>query len=156
MRVIARIVPIGLLLAGLVSTAAAEALTDQCGAVLRSTVKTTTDPYIFSAESPNTVPNAVFLVNVPTGTTRCVVITFSASARCPLACFVFVRGPNSFMNPAETSNRFAQGDVFRAHTFQWVQRLGPGQYPLRIQIGRGNNIGSAQIGPYTAKLTVRE
>jgi len=156
MHIVARLVLAGLFLASFGSIASAEALTTQCGAVLRSTVKTTTNTFAFNSELPRvTVPNAVFSVNVPTGAERCIILTFSASARCPLACFVSVLDTSGVLEPF-ASNRFAQGNVFRTHTFQWAKRVGAGNHAIRLQINTGNEIENAEIGPYTATLTVRE
>jgi hypothetical protein len=156
-RLMARLPSLALLLAGFVSTASADPpLSTQCGAVIRSTTKTTTDPFTFTAETVVDIPNAAFFVSVPAGTTRCVVVTFSASARCPHACFVRAIETSSGLEPDIASNRFAQGDVHRAHTFQWAKRLPPGAHTVKIQIGRGNTLDDADIGPYTARLEFRE
>jgi hypothetical protein len=156
MRIMVRLMSLGLLLSGFVSTASASPLTTQCGAVLRSTVKTTTDPFLFSSETPHvTVPNGVFTVNVPPGAERCITLTFSASAMCPHACFISVLYTNGEMEPF-VSNRFAQSTVFRAQSFKFVKRIGAGSYSIRLQINTGNEIDNAQIGPYTVRLDVNE
>jgi hypothetical protein len=156
MNIKACVLPPALLLAGVVSMASAESLATQCGAVLRSTVKTTTDPFIFNAELPHvTVPNGVFTVNVPTGAERCITLTFSASARCPNACFISVLDTNGFLEPF-ASNRFAQGESFRAQSFKFVKRVGEGNHAIKLQINTGNEIENAQIGPYTVRLDVSE
>lgn len=156
MNILARLLCPALLLAGLVSTASADSLTTQCGKTLYSVVRTTTAPFTFTEETFNDIPNAAFSVTVPTGTTRCVVLTFSASARCPHACFVRAIGTNIGLEPDAPSNRFAQGDIRRAHTFRWAKRLTPGQQAIRVQIGRGNTLDDADIGPYTTRLEVKE
>jgi hypothetical protein len=156
MHIAARLVWLGLFLAGPMSTASADPVTTQCGAVIRSTIKTTTDPFTFTAETVVDIPNATFFVSVPADTTRCVVVTFSASARCPHACFVRAIGTNIGIEPDLASNRFAQGEVHRAHTFRWAKRLSSGAYTVKLQIGRGNTLDDADIGPYTARLDLRE
>jgi hypothetical protein len=156
MHILARLLSPALLLAGLVSMASADALTTQCGKIIFSVAKTTTDPFTFTEETFNDVPNAAFSVTIPAGTTRCVVVTFSASARCPHACFVRVIGSDVGFEPDQPSNRFAQGEVHRAHTFRFAKRLGPGVQAVRVQIGRGNILDDADIGPYTTRLEVRE
>jgi hypothetical protein len=156
MRILARLLPLALLLAGIVSTASAEPLSTQCGPVIRSTVKTATAPFTFTQETFVDIPNAAFSVTVPSGTTRCIIVPLSASARCPHACFVRAIGTNIGLEPDAASNRFAQGEVRRAHTFRWSQRLQPGVQTIKIQIGRGNTLDDADIGPYTARLEFRE
>lgn len=156
MVVVARLVSLGLLLAGFTSITAAQPLTIQCGAVLRSTVKTTTATFAFNSELPHvTVPNGVFSVNVPTGAERCIVLTFSASARCPNACFISVLDNTGALEPF-ASNRFAQGENFRAQSFTFAKRVGAGNHAIRLQINTGNEIENAEIGPYTVRLDVRE
>lgn len=156
MVVVARLVSLGLLLTGLVSAASADPLTIQCGAVLRSTVKTTTATFEFNSELPHvTVPNGVFSVNVPPGAERCITLTFSASARCPHACFISVLDTTGFLEPFG-SNRFAQGEDFRAQSFTFAKRVGAGNHAIRLQINTGNEIANAEIGPYTVRLDVRE
>jgi hypothetical protein len=156
MNTVARLVAPALFLAGSVSMASADALTTQCGKTIYSVVRTTTDVFTFNSELPHVdVPNTAFRVTVPEGGTRCVTLTFSASAACPHACFISALDSNGVFAPS-ASNRFAQADVFRAKFFQWVERVGAGAHAIRIQINTGNEIDDAHLGPYTARLVVSE
>jgi len=156
MNILARLVAPALLLMNLDPMANAESLATQCGPVVRSTVKTTTATFTFHNEVPHvTVPNTTFNVSVPEGEERCVILTFSASARCPNACFVTGLVTNGELDPF-VSNRFAQANVFRAQSFQWVKRIGAGAHTVLVEINTGNSSFDADIGPYTARLVVTE
>lgn len=156
MNILTRLLSGALLLAAPASMAKADSLVASCGPIVRSAVRTTTAPFTFTLESYVDVPNSAFVVNVPAGKTQCVILTFSASARCPHACFVRAIGTTIGLDPDAPSNRFAQGEVHGAHTFQWAKRVSPGTETIRIQITRGNTLDDADIGPYTTRLEVRE
>jgi len=156
MKSLVRVALFGLLLGGLVSVASADSLTTQCGAVLRTTTKTSTATFTFNSQAFVNVPNGVFTVNVPTGTQRCVTVTFSASTSCPLACFVRVLDGATEMEPAGVSNQLAEGNSDEVHSFQWVRRIGAGAHAIKLQIGTGGTAQNATIGPYTVNLEVLE
>lgn len=156
MKSLVRVAQIGLLLAGLVSTASAAPLTTQCGAVLRTTAKTSTDTFTFNSQAFVNVPNGLFSVNVPTGVQRCVTVTFSASTSCPLECFVRVLDGATEMEPSGVNNQLASGNSSEVHSFQWVRRIGAGAHAIKLQIGTGGTALNATIGPYTVNLEVSE
>jgi hypothetical protein len=154
MNIMARLMSLGLLLVGLISTASAASLATQCGTVLRNTVKTTTNTFTFNSVTFVAVPNAAFLVVVPSGKQQCVTVTFSASASCPLGCSIKVLDNAAELEPSGVNNQFAQGNSSEVHSFQWVKRLVAGNHTMRIQVAVGSNNANATLGPYTATLEV--
>jgi hypothetical protein len=153
MNIVARLMSLGLLLAGFVSSASADSLATQCGAVLRNTVKTATNTFTFNSQAFVNVPNAAFFVSVPSGKQQCATVTFSASASCPLGCNIKVIDGATELEPSGVNTQFAEGNSDEVHSFQWVKRLAAGNHTLRIQVAVGNT-GNATLGPYTATLEV--
>jgi hypothetical protein len=156
MNIMARLTSLGLLLVGLISTASADSLTTQCGASIRNTTKTSTQTFTFSSQAFTNVPNATFSVTLPTDAQRCVIVTFSASANCPLGCNVRVLDGAAEMNPSGTLNQLAFGNSSEVHSFQWARRIGTaGSHTIKLQIGNGGN-GNATIGPYTVSFDLSQ
>jgi hypothetical protein len=60
--------------------------------------------------------------------------------------------PAPFANPIRFSTDNTNGGT--AHSFEWVLRVGPGQYVTRIEIARGNTLQQADIGPYTTTVEI--
>ena len=147
------------------SVAAAAPVTTQCGRLISSVTKTNIDFFTSASELPPVfISGAGVNVNIPAGVTRCVRVRFSAVAACPHACFLRAvassdAGTNE-LNPAWTSNplRFSQDGTNggTAHSFEWVERLGPGQHLVRISFQTGNEIDPANIGPWTNTVEVLE
>ena len=154
MNTVARLMSLGLLLAGLGSSANAASLVTQCGPVLRNTIKTTTDTFTLPSEGFLDVPNGTFFVNVPSGQLQCVTVSFSASAHCPLGCNIRVIDGTTKLEPAQVPNQFASGNSSEVHSFQWVKRLAAGSHTIKVQVGTGNNNQTVTFGPYTASLEV--
>jgi hypothetical protein len=154
MNTVARLISLGLLLAGLCSSASAASLVTQCGGVLRNTIKTTTDTFTRASVGFADVPNATFFVSVPSGRQQCVTVSFSASAHCPLGCRIRVTDGAAKLEPADVPNIFAEGNSDEVHSFQWVKRLSAGSHTIKVQVGIGNSAQSATFGPYTATLEV--
>ena len=69
-------------LAGGVSMAAAAPTSENCGAPIRSVVKTDVSNFSTAATSFVNVPGAAVTVTVPAGETQCVKVRFSAEVRC--------------------------------------------------------------------------
>lgn len=156
MNIVVRLVALGLLLAGIVSSAGAASLVTGCGASVRNTTRTSTDTFSFSAQTFTPVPNTAFSVPIATGQQRCVTVTFSASANCPLGCFMRVLDNSTALEPA-FDVEIANGNSNEVHSFQWVRRLTVvGGHTIKVVIRTGSNAQSAIIGPYTTTLDVAE
>jgi hypothetical protein len=155
MNIAIRLMSLGLLLAGLVSSASAAFVSTQCGGAVRNTTKTATATFTFSSQGFVDVPNGSFTVQVPPGKQLCVTVTFSASSSCPLGCLMRVLAAETGMHPLADVT-LANGNSDEVHSFQWVKRLAAGTHIIKAQIRTANNTQNATIGPYTTSLDVAE
>jgi hypothetical protein len=142
-----------------VPVANAAVVTTTCGPLLKSVSKTNIQFFSSSSELPVNIPGGV-TVKVPSGETRCIRVRFSAVANCPNSCFIRAIAGTNELNPAWVSNplRFssdATGDG-TAHSFEWVERVGTGEYVVKISFQTGNSSFVADIGPYTLTVETLE
>ena len=151
---------LALAFAALVSVASAAPVVTQCGAPIKSIVKTDIEFFNTTSEAPVTIPSASVTISVPAGATRCVRVRFSAIANCPNACFLRAFENVNQLNPAWVSNalRFSsdQTNNGMAHSFEWAGRVGAGLHTIRIKIETGNICCVASIGPMTTSVDIME
>ena len=139
------------------SVAAPTVLHTVCGSTISTATRTATGTFETPSEIPVLVPGGQFVVTVPAGTQRCIKLRFSAGAYCPHGCFLRVLDSNGLFQPSANTSpilRFANNNEVEAHSFEWVQRVGPGRHIVKLQIQTGNTIANAVFGPYTIVLEV--
>ena len=121
--------------------APAAAVVSNCG-VQKSTRLVTEDTiHITASDTFTNVPSASTTVTLTD--TDCIVVTFSAAAACLIGpgnsddgCFVRVLRNGTLMRPTGGPDGLGfsgENTRFHAHSMQWIARLGPGTYTIRVQ-----------------------
>jgi hypothetical protein len=147
--------------ASLVSVAQAAPIQLQCGASVKSIVRTNIDVFNTTSEIPVNITGAAATFDVPAGNKQCVRVRFSATASCPNACFLrAILDNTSELNPAWSANplRFSLDGVNAgtAHSLEWVALVGPGSHSVQIKMQTGNTCCTASIGPWTTSVDILE
>lgn len=108
-----------------------------CGPVVQKTVisNDASTPFQTMSSTAVRVPGAVQNVNVPTGDTRCIKVTFSGGMSCQgngdnANCFIRARAGATNLNPGQIS-----GNDMR-NVYQWIGRFAAGTHAVQIQIWR--------------------
>ena len=145
----------------MISSAAAAPVVTSCGAPISSIVRTDNFASSTTSTAFGPVPGgANAVVNVPAGTTRCIRVTFSASANClggdlNEVCFIRAIENGSELNPITGGTLgFTPSDesAKSANSFQWAKRVGPGSHTIIIQ--RRVNAAATNFTTYFWSLTV--
>jgi hypothetical protein len=120
--------------------AAANPVVTNCGPNLGSTVITRNSPSTMNAVAFQPLPGASTVVNVPDGTSRCIKVLFTAETACGLSaaadfCYVQATINGAPMNPNGTGFMAADSEdgTASAHAYEWIKRVGPGNYVIAIQ-----------------------
>jgi hypothetical protein len=138
------------------SSASAEVVVTNCGAPIRSVVKSLVNSS-FSTQSTiyANVTSARVVINVPDGQTQCVRVRFSASA----SCAVNVAGHRCYIKVAETSIigfdpvvGFSSQPFFAAQSFEWATRLFAGSHTIQVQAA--TNSGTFNLANWTLAVDV--
>jgi hypothetical protein len=125
-------------------------ITTTCGPNLSSTVVTRNSPIRMNAPGFLPLPGAhVENIFVPPGESRCIKVLFTAETACGLTAnpdFCYVRAvlngnvpmdPNGSLHQAIDS----EDDTASAHAYEWVKKVGPGNYNVDVE-WRVLNVGT--------------
>ena len=147
------------------SAAQAASTTETCGPVVSSVVKTETEITNNGNTFFTQVPGATVGVSVAVGTSRCIKVRFTAATKCTSfsfpggVCFVRPLISNVPFFPATPGGTpFNGGASFRetANAFQWVRRVGPGNYTIVLQSRVNDPSIDFQIDDWTLEVEVTE
>jgi hypothetical protein len=140
------------------SAALAERNRVSCGAEIRSTVKTEDTVSTTNSTTFVRLPGAAVSFSVPSGATRCVKVTFSAQGACsatsaPDVCQVRAVGAHLLPKGAKTIKTSA---ATASHSFEWVSRVGAGNYTVRLHRRVANAETEFRIDDWTLDVRIHE
>ena len=132
-----------------------------CGVPISSIVRT--EIGLFSTQSTTfaNVTGAAVAITVPAGTTRCVKVRFSGIMRCSETvnfdvCAILVVIPNLVtFDPAFLGIDYHDEDSnYAANSYEFVKRLDPGSYTIRVRAGVQNAATKFDITAWTMDVEI--
>lgn len=141
------------------SVGAAAFVNTNCGGDISTNVKTENSSASFTGSTFTNLTSTT--VNVPSGTTRCVIITFSAETACSGDagtfndfCYFRVLDNGTGVNPADDFIAYdSERDTAAMHSHQWVKRVGPGAHTFTVQRRTDGGSTSFFVDDWTYTVT---
>jgi hypothetical protein len=118
------------------SSLAEAATREDCGTPIKSIVRTEKSAWSTTSQTYKDIYGTTMNLVIPAGASQCVKVRFSAPATCSEEkCFVRAIATNTTLDPGQVPFTMNSGAAQTAGTysFEWVKRLNPGTYQLRMQ-----------------------
>jgi len=132
-----------------------------CGPNLNSIVRTQNRPSTTSNVAFQPLPGAATPVNVPDGQSRCIKVVFTAETACgasaaPDFCYVQALINGAPMDPDGAGFQAidSEDSTASAHAYEWVKRVGEGNYVVTIERAVGNAATAFYIDDWTFDVSV--
>jgi len=132
-----------------------------CGPSVNSIVKTQHIPMVTNAVGLFQMPGAITAIIVPEGTSRCVKVLFTAETACRESaaadfCRVQATIGGAPMMPFGQGYQImdSESSSAQARAYEWIKRVGPGNYNVAIQWGVLNNATTFRIDDWTFDVQV--
>jgi hypothetical protein len=149
-------------LTGGISATSAESapVSHNCGAVIKSFVKTDVAQFKTNSTIAKQVTGAFQTITIPSGTSRCVKVHFSADAACsqtanPDICWIRAATlyTGSF-DPATYVNFHNENSYRAANSFEFVKRLEAGTYTIGVEVWVYNSATTFTINNWTMDVEI--
>jgi hypothetical protein len=134
-----------------------------CAGLAGTIIRTQNAAAAYNNTSFAPIPGAAIFVNVPAGTTRCIIVRFTAGAACrgtaSVADFCYIRAvasgvlmfPQGFNLQTFVSEDFTPN----AHAYEWTRRLGPGRHLISIQRRVASSATQFYLDDWTFEVEIR-
>ncbi len=142
--------------------AAQTPVTISCGANISSIVRTGNEPTDTSSTQFVTLTGAVTTVTVPSGTTRCIKVVFTAESACSETThgdYCYVRAVRNGWEMHPSGNGFqtlsSESSTSKGNAFAWAVRAGPGRHTVSIEhrVGAAGTVFSIDDWTFDVQVT---